>query len=150
MAGAAAELDVRQIIQMNTQIEDRLRALAEDAKGELLDTIGESLESQAGERFETKQGPDGASWQEWSASYRPRAARAGGSLLMRGGDLRGSITHEAQGDEVVVGSNLIYAAVHQYGFKKRRIPARPYLGIGNQDLEDLRVEVEAFVAQALA
>lgn len=150
MAGAAAELDVQQVLAMNAQIEQRLRALAEAAKGELLDTIGESMESQAAERFETKAGPDGTRWPQWSASYKPRAARGGGSLLLRGGDLRGSITHEAQGDEVAVGSNLIYAAVHQYGFVKKRIPARPYLGVGNQDLEDLRVEVEAFVADALA
>ena len=39
-----------------------------------------------------------------------------------------------------MGSNLVYAAIHQMGGKEvgQNIPARPYLGVSRDDEDDLR------------
>ena len=74
------------------------------------------------------------------------------------------------GDEVVLGSNLEYAAIHNYGgtivpkngkvlafpglggatilAKKVVIPARPFMGIGAQDTADIDEKIQAVLAKA--
>jgi phage gpG-like protein len=46
-------------------------------------------------------------------------------LHVRTGRLRKSINYWLQGDSAFVGSNLVYAPIHEFGFAF--IPARPYL-----------------------
>ena len=52
-----------------------------------------------------------------------------------------SISHEVDGDVVRIGSNLIYAGVHDQGWEKKNIPARTYLGISADDEEAIEQEV---------
>jgi phage virion morphogenesis protein len=59
--------------------------------------------------------------------------------------LRGSITYDATDDQVEIGTNLIYARAHQYGYTPRNLPARPFLGINDQDAN----EIEAIFADYL-
>ena len=66
-----------------------------------------------------------------------------------GGHLRDSITHNVTADGVEVGSNLAYAATHQYGDPRRNIPERPYLGASEQDLDELRDIVDGWLARHL-
>ena len=52
--------------------------------------------------------------------------------------LQNSVTVQAQADRVVVGTNVIYARIHQLGGmagrnKKVKIPARPYLLVQEED-----------------
>lgn len=60
-------------------------------------------------------------------------------ILQRSGRLRDSINYQATDTEVTVGSNLPYAAIHQFGGmagrgRKVKIPARPFLPIENSEL----------------
>ncbi|MBE7497084.1 MAG: phage virion morphogenesis protein [Verrucomicrobiaceae bacterium] len=63
-------------------------------------------------------------------------------LLVRSGDLRASLYHKVNGDEVVIGSpKKDYAAHHQLGSSKASgrgsgIPARPYFPVLNGQLTD--------------
>lgn len=117
----------------------------------LMDYVGVLLEQSARDRIEdTNIAPDGMAW--------PKSLRAqedGGKTLYKDGHLAASQTHEAGRDQVAIGSNLIYAGVHQDGATitpkngqalqfqlpdgsfvtvgKVTIPARPYLGISEQD-----------------
>ena len=53
---------------------------------------------------------------------------------------------------VEVGSALVYAAIHQLsgaGTKRPNIPARPYLGVSDQDEQDLADAVETFWTRSL-
>ncbi len=78
---------------------------------------------------------------------------------MADGSLSDSIEHVMgiTGDDVEVGSNLVYAAAHQFGLdmtvvsNKRRItiPARAYLGISLENEEDLVALVDDFVDRQL-
>lgn len=60
-------------------------------------------------------------------------------ILQRSGRLRDSITVHATDTDVTVGTNLPYAAVHQFGGmagrgRKVKIPSRPYLPIAGNTL----------------
>lgn len=65
-------------------------------------------------------------------SWQPLKYRVGTPLILTG-RLRASITGEVQGSSVVLGTNLVYAAIHQFGGTGTwgktpvTIPARPYM-----------------------
>lgn len=91
------------------------RALAAIADGfedttELMQDIGLFLESDTLDRFDTETAPDGSAWQPSL-----RAKTEGGKTLSDTSQLRSSITSEAGNREVAVGTNKIYAGVHQDG-----------------------------------
>lgn len=99
----------------------------------LLDEIGGYLVFSTQRRFEEGRDPDGA---RWKPSI--RAVRQGGQTLVDQAFLVNSITHSVEPGRVVIGSNLIYAAIHQEGGRAGRnlsveLPARPYLGISAED-----------------
>lgn len=123
-----------------------MAAAGEDLTG-LMAGIGSVLINGAVERIGvTNVTPEGVAWPKSL-----RAKEAGGPTLHDTGRLMRSITAEAGPRQVRVGSNLIYAGVHQTGAKivpktkdalyftlangtkvvaqSVTIPARPYLGI---------------------
>jgi len=80
------------------------------------------------------------------------------SMLRETGRLLGSLSRRADGNRVVVGTNVIYAAIHQFGgtirpksggrlaFRLGRtrvfarsvsIPARPWLGVSDADRAEI-------------
>ena len=66
-----------------------------------------------------------------------------GQILVRTGRLKNSIFYEAGKDHVTVGTNVVYAAIHQFGGKAGRkhaakIPARPFLVVQDEDLEEIK------------
>ncbi len=74
----------------------------------------------------------GKPWAPWSAATHAR--RSGGKKLQDSGHLAGSITSVATASEASIGTNLVYAAIHQFGGRAGRgrrsvIPARPFLPI---------------------
>jgi phage virion morphogenesis protein len=117
------------------------------ARAELLDIIGGLVEDQTRRRFLTeKSGPDGAAWLPWSGPY--AATRHGNqSLLIDTGRMEKSITHNIYADEVHIGTNLIYGATHQFGSKK--IPARPFLGLSQDNVDEIQSVVDEYFTAAL-
>lgn len=119
----------------------------------LMDRIGAALVSSTQRRFEAQAGPDGVPWR------RSLRATAGlGQTLLDSGRLRQSITHRAERDQVDVGTNVLYAAVHQFGatiraktgrglrfrvgdrwVTKRQvtIPPRRFLGLDDEDRDEI-------------
>ncbi|MXS82271.1 phage virion morphogenesis protein [Nitrosomonas oligotropha] len=118
-------------------------------------------------RFADGQAPDGTSWKpSW------RAMDKGGKTLIDSSRLLGSITGDSGDDFAEWGSNVIYAAIHQFGgeirpkskkalffrtpsgggrsMKKVTIPARPYLGINQKDEENIIDIVNRHLAEAVA
>ena len=109
--------------------------------------IAASLELQTRERFEKKRDPDGKKW---------KPNRSDTPTLEKTGRLRESITTRITGDEIHIGTNAVYAAIHQFGgvikptnaktlsffpkganrrifTKKVTIPQRAFLGFGRDD-----------------
>lgn len=84
---------------------------AMDDMTELMDGVGRALVNSGVERIiSTNTDPDGAAW-----TPSRRVQEHGGRTLHLSGLLGNSLTHQAAADHVVVGSNLIYAAVMHEG-----------------------------------
>lgn len=92
-------------------------ARARDARG-LFEQIGMSLVTSTQARFERGQAPDGSPWPPSM-----RAKLTGGKTLIETARLMRSVTYQANDGGVEVGTNVIYAAIHQLGGNINR-PAR--------------------------
>ena len=63
------------------------------------------------------------------------ATKGVAKILQNTGRLKKSINSAHDNKEAKVGTNLIYATTHNYGLKKKNIPARPFMGLSmNQKL----------------
>lgn len=151
------------------EIELRLGALVA-AFGDLtplMDGFGLTLESATIDAFDTETAPDGT---RWTPSLRAR--QQGGKTLTDTAQLRASITSQAGADSVEVGTNKIYAGVHQFGATIRaktskglrfqlpgglgfrrvmevEIPARPFLGLSAASGEELLAQAEDYARAQL-
>lgn len=98
---------------------DRIRTLITDLErraGDLtpaMKSIGEHIVSVARMSFRAEQSPAGVPWPKSK-----RAIKDSGKTLADTGRLKASISHQANRDAVKVstGTNVQYAAVHQFGF----------------------------------
>ena len=116
--------------------------------------IADYMRTAAVERFKDERGPDG---QRWKPSQ--RAIEEGGLTLTDRGHLRQSITAASDATSALAGTNLVYAAIHQFGGTIRAkgnaaggkralktpfgprgsvtMPARPFLGFSPVDVAEI-------------
>lgn len=150
MAGANVRIEI-----IDAEVKAALDGLA--ARGEdlqpAMDRIGSMLVASVIHRFETGAGPGGT---PWAPSIRARTE--GGKTLVDKARLRTSITYVPGPTSVEIGTNVVYAAIHQFGgtihaknaphlvFKvggqfvskdQVTIPARPFLGIDEGDRAEI-------------
>ncbi|NVK42113.1 MAG: phage virion morphogenesis protein [Oceanospirillaceae bacterium] len=148
MSGASLTFDVQGLPQLKARI-DKLASRSNF--NELLEGVGAEIESQTHRRLqEEKKSPDGESWQAWSDGY-AQSRHSGHSLLMNEGELDDSIQFLVVGDEVHVGTNLIYAAIHQFGGEDvgKDIAARPYLGLSDENVKDIEALINDWADEQL-
>lgn len=157
---------------MGARIEGDFKKLRESLLGltdfnfsSLNKDIGEELVTQTMDRFDEQKGPDGESW-----PVSIRVSQGGGETLSDSGILKGSIHSSADSESVAVGTNLIYAAIHQFGGpiriknakalkfmiggkwinkKEVEIPKRSYLGVSDDDLEAINEIIEDHMEEHL-
>lgn len=130
--------------------------------------IGTELVASTHMRFVSQKDPDGNAWMALNRSY--AATKRNSRILTESGRLRDSINAQAGQDEVRVGTNVIYARVHQEGAtirpkdasalvffiggdlvkaKSVTLPPRPFLGISAQDEASIAEIVFSFVERYL-
>lgn len=144
MSGAMIELDRADWARFQRILDRLIDARPKD----LLEQLVGGVEQQTRERIaHTKSAPSGGPWPQWSGRY-AKTRHRGQGLLQGEGDLVDSITGEVESDRAEVGSNLVYAATHQFGDDDRGIPARPYLGLSGQNVDALESLTEHW-AEAL-
>jgi phage virion morphogenesis protein len=130
-------------------IQDKLKALSELQFSELLDNLGSIVISQTQKRIESAgPAPDGKQWPEWSDNY-AKTRHGNHALLQNEGYLKGSFEASVTGKNLSVGSNLVYAATHQYGDKDRGIPARTYLGLSDDNNDEVKSAVDDWLASVV-
>ncbi len=129
---------------------ERLIALAGDPRAALAD-IGEGLLGTTKDRFREERAPDGSLWAPLSPEYAARKLRQRGKpkILQLRGHLFATLVYQVFPGHVAVGTNRIYGAVHQFGFPAKGIPARPYLGITEEDQVDAVAILEDHIQRAL-
>ena len=84
-------------------------------------------------------------WQDLSEKTKTARKKPGhypGQILQVSGQLALSITTQYDDESAVIGSNKVYAAIQQLGGqagknKKVTIPARPYLKLDDEELENI-------------
>ncbi|MCA0420481.1 MAG: phage virion morphogenesis protein [Proteobacteria bacterium] len=102
--------------------------------------------------------PDGSAWAPNREGRKP--------ILYRSGALARSIDYAISGTRAIIGSGLIYSAIHQFGgtivpksatalvfqvgnrmfrVKKVTMPARPYIGLSGEDRSELVQAVTAYL-----
>ena len=99
----------------------------------MLKIAGELMRTSVARTFREEGSPEG-SWPQLALStLKKKMYVAGHQLLILSGRLFGSITYVAEGDTLTIGTNVVYAAVQQYGSRDRsggtvgnqaRIPGR--------------------------
>ena len=118
----------------------------------VLRDIGEHLLNTTRERFRDEEGPDGEAWMPLSETTKARKTRNIDKVLTEDGHLAGTLDYLVMGNELLIGSPRIYASTHQFGALKGQfgfaafdtragafeipwgdIPARPFLGISDDD-----------------
>lgn len=150
----------------------RLRQLTDVNRKGINASIAEAVRESTVERFRTEKGPDGKKWQQSI-----RAAQDGGITLVKSAGLKNSIKSVADASGFAVGTNKIYASTHQLGAKNRRItiraktskglvfqvdgkwirkkqvtvkvniPARPFLGLSDEDMQEIKGTLEDYFAE---
>lgn len=122
----------------------------------LFTEIGSSLEKSTRDRFVTQSAPDGTPWADLSpvTLARKRTTRK----LYERGDLHDSIRFEAGSDFVqIIAGPTEYAATHQFGRDDNKffggpdapIPARPFLGLSADDVDEIDDAVSDFLASVI-
>lgn len=149
------------------KLERKLRGLQNLRLQPAAHQIGEALVSSTIRRFNEQKAPDGTPWQPLAASsvaprkkdftrsgrLRKRAERRlmNRKILIQTARLRNSIAFKVKGTSVAVGTNVVYAATHQFGAKAGNfgqtsrgqaipfgdVPARPFLGISSDDQAEI-------------
>ncbi len=144
------------------QLLNRLNTLSSVDKAGAMNAIAEALRTSTVERFRSEETPEG---KKWETSIRAR--QKGGKTLTKTTALKTSIKAQADESGLAVGTNLVYAATHQYGDERTiraknskylrfqigdrwvsvpsvrvSIPARPFLGVSDDDDKEIREMLE--------
>ncbi|MGJ5203636.1 phage virion morphogenesis protein [Bradyrhizobium sp. HKCCYLR20261] len=179
MTGALLRLEVQGGAAVENTIAGAISRLSNPQP--MFEDIGLALVTSTHHRFDRSKAPDGS---PWPPSL--RVVQRGGKTLILSSRLYRSITFQASSTQVEVGTNVIYAAIHQFGgtidqdareavlhFKTNKrtgisrfakpskadrarkatigartvhMPARPFLGLDQDDPRTITTIVETFVS----
>lgn len=123
--------------------------------------IGNILLDSTRERFKTGTAPDGSKWAPKSQTTLDNYARKSKNFDARplfgpNGELNRQIFSSSGADYIEIGSNRDYAAMMQFGGTKAQfphlwgdIPARPFLGISEEDRVNIAGQIADYMSGAL-
>ncbi|MCP4697470.1 MAG: phage virion morphogenesis protein [Gammaproteobacteria bacterium] len=101
-----------------------------------LKQVGEYLQRVTRERFDAQAGPDGKDWQELSEKYKARKVKNQHLVLIWEQDMMSTV-YQVNGDALEFGSDTDYGRTHNLGDESRGIPARPWLGLNDEDKQEV-------------
>lgn len=114
MTGVSASVDDHEVLSALRLLQSRIGNIRKP-----LGEIGQTLVTLTDLSFRHEQDPWGAAWKRLAASTlaRRRKGRGTGSnkILRDTGVLQNSINYQATSDQVAIGTNVTYAAIHQFG-----------------------------------
>lgn len=129
------------VLQVLGSLLDKLDDLSEP-----MNDIAAVLESATEGAFDAEADPvTGQAWASLSDAYlKANPKRQGGKMLQASaGGLAASVAADSGDFWAAIGSNKIYAAIHQFGGTDDMpagpagIPARPYLGVSREDEQSM-------------
>lgn len=143
---AAIGIDLAELEEVGRRLA-RFDAGRRAAFARMLDDIGQEIAERERDRIsDDKFDPDGEPWAPWSQSY--EESGRGLSLLENTGRLRKSFRVKSSTRTMTVENRAPYAKYHQRG--TRRMPARPFMGWGPEELEIANRAATAALQEAFA
>lgn len=131
-------------------LRQKLKAIADGLRDmrPLWQAVGMYVQRQTiKERFDKEQSPEGQKWKPLApATLKQRSAKhktGHARILQDTGELRRSITYEAEPNSVRVGTSLKYARTHQFG--RGNIPARLFLGVNDEEKQHIISMLGAYI-----
>lgn len=150
MTGAlvTVKIDDREMQELFSRILENM-----DDMTPVMRDIGEVVVESVTRNFEQHRSPDGTPWKPLAESTKRQRARLGRNpedILILNRILMGSIHAEAGPLSVEIGSDVVYAAIHQLGGKAGRghsvdIEARQFLGIRDEDWPEIKSSVLDYI-----
>ena len=127
-------------------LRQRVQTMAGLDTASLMPQLGEYLLASTQDRFASQTDPEGSPWEALQPRTIKRKKYNAARVLTERGFLRKNLRYQVLSKTTVqVGSNLEYAATHQYG--RAGIPARPFLGLSPKDHQEIRAIIAAWAAQ---
>jgi phage gpG-like protein len=168
-------VDSRQVLEVLSRLTERFSPAG---MAPVMQEIGETLAESTQQRFSTSTAPDGSRWAplkestvlarlaKVSGAYSKKTgkltkkgstARGGMKPLVATGILQDTIRYQIinGGAGVEIGTNRFAgeweagAAVHQFGSRNGKIPARPFLGLSASDEAEVLDILQRFLGQPL-
>lgn len=146
MTGSAIKMDVdtRQVSAMLGRFRKRTGNMRPALK-----IIGQVIRTSIIETFEAGGRPE--AWEPLSEAT--LLTKKGGAILVNqgfAGGLMGSVHEEVGDNYVMVGTDKVYGAIHQFGGQAGRgqkvtIPARPWLEIQDEDWPEMLAELNDYL-----
>ena len=128
----------------NKKVEEALLELAQKTSNlrPLMKNIAGIMADSTEEKFKEEGRPKWQDLSEVTKTARRKTGHYPGQILQVSGQLALSITTQYDDESAVIGSNKVYAAIHQLGGqagkkKKVTIPARPYLNLDDTDYNEI-------------
>lgn len=132
----------------------------------LMQDLGDMLVQSTQDRMGRGEQPDGQPFAPRSQTTLDRYAKLGlsyGPPLHQSGVMRGQIAYDAGNGYLILSSNQVQSAVMQFGAKKGAfgnnaagrpipwgdIPARPFLGVSDDDSDNIRAAVTEWLAESV-
>lgn len=121
-----------------------------ETRSDLAEMIAEEMRTQTMDRFDAERSPKGDKWEPSGRSWQEGLTKRGkqrkkgyGKTLQDQGSLVNSINTSSNKEQAAVGSNLIYARIHNLGGvtgrnHATRIPQREYLGVSEENFDEIR------------
>lgn len=116
--------------------------------------LGGLIENQTKARFDERQSPEGEAWADWSDDY-AASRHKGQSLLVATGSYRDSYAWDLTGDELRVGSNMVQAALLNFGGTPdmapgpAAVPARQHLGLSADNIAEIEDAMSDWISQVM-
>ncbi|MEI8389567.1 MAG: phage virion morphogenesis protein [bacterium] len=137
--------EIQQLLKKLIAKTENLRPLMKNIAGIMMDSVEEN--------FEKEGRPE--KWQELSEVTIKQRKKKGYypcTILTMRGELAVSITSKYDDNSAIVGTNKAYAAIQQFGGnagknKKVKIPARPFLMLGEKEKVEILEEVQNYVQE---
>ena len=131
------------------QVLDKLFEKTSDLRP-LMKNIAGVMANSVEENFKQEGRPEWTKLKESTIKVRTQKGYWPGKVLQMRGELAASITSDYDESSAIVGTNKEYAAIHQFGGKagknkKVEIPARPYLKLGEKDLNKISNTVSTYL-----
>lgn len=136
----------------NKKVEKALLEIAQKTSNlrPLMKNIAGIMADSTEENFKEEGRPKWKDLSEKTKTVRKKTGHYPGQILQVSGQLALSVTTQYDDSSAVIGSNKVYAAIHQLGGqagknKKTTIPARPYLKLTDDNFDEIISIVEKYL-----